>query len=482
MLMDKRLSQSPATSVSLGNLRVALLTDDLVAGQELSAAFRLYDIYAFYYQRLSDLWQLLQSEQVDVVIADICKIEEGGLLLQDHPAFKLKENKVHLGLFFNPQHKSLLGAASHLNHIGYINSDLPMSTQLKAILTTAAEHRFLAERFFQQKQENKILQTKHDHLVVEVQLFKDNLAKMFRVAEVVKKFQKRKVSDKKGFMELVASFFESWKLIKGFSIVTLNHSDQKLYSPDLPGQKHKVIDPLWLNETYAQGISSLARQAILPKAYDKLGVDVIVLDLLGVREHPEILLFIQVSGEKLKKVEDSYHWIILENILSNLFKRAMLMGQVNSIPEQSWISIGEAMELLDESKNPITDSGKRLVLINFNEFNTFITHHNSWAFKWKSFLQDFAVGLTEKIRGDFKITIYGTQHLMLFLSQEQFEANFLMVKQWVQKFEYWQYFGTSHLLIPRESMPHVQTVAADSHHFLRRYVLDQRPMDHEISL
>jgi len=472
--------------ITFGDLKVALLTDNLVVGQEISTICRLFEVYPFYYQKLGDLWQLLLTEEVDLVIVDVNKIEESGLTLKDHPA--LIQMKTSLGIFFEPKHKTLLGAAAGLPHLGYINRELSLSVQLKAMLNAVLQMKQLRLEIQRTHHAARVMQQKVDTTEMRMEKMTNNLSKMIRVVEIVKKFQTRPLSDRKSFTDLLDNFLDSWKLIKNFSLISLNESDQKLFSPSLKSSKSIELAPFWLAEPAIDGIHRLAKEALLTKAYEEMGVDVIVLEIKGVRDYSEMLLFIEVEDEKYNSIEDGYHWILLEQILNNLFKGAMIAEGRNMKTQEKFIPVWSAFDLLDHNANLSTDTGDRLVNVNFKEFNIFVTSKPMQPFQWKSFMTDFLTGIQEVLKNACKISTFGTEHVLVFLPQEGLELRYQILKDYIQKFEYWLYFDPQNILIPREVCPQTQLVAADSYHYLRRYVfselrspVSQTSKSHEIS-
>ena len=222
-----------------------------------------------------------------------------------------------------------------------------------------------------------------------------------------------------------------------------------------------------------EGIHRLAKEALLTKAYEDMGVDVIVLEIKGVRDYAEMLLFIGVEDEKYNTIEDGYHWILLEQILNNLFKGAMITESRNDKTQEKFIPVWSAFDLLDHNANLSTDTGDRLVNINFKEFNIFVTSKPMQPFQWKSFMTDFLTGIQDVLKNACKISTFGTEHVLIFLPQEGLELRYQILKDYVHKFEYWLYFDPQNILIPREVYPQTQLVAADSYHYLRRYVFNE---------
>lgn len=457
--------------LTFGDLKVALLTDNMVIGQEISTICRLFDVYPFYYQKLSDIWQLLLTEEVDLVIVDIVKIEEAGLVLKDHPA--LYQGKTSLGIFFEPKYKTLLGAAAGMPHLGYINRELSLSVQLKALLNTVLQVKRLQTEIINTNAVARMMQQKVDASEMRMEKLTANLSKMIRVVDIVKKFQTRPLSDRKAFIDLLDNFLESWKLIKNFSLISLNESDQKLYSPASKSSKSVGLSAFWLAEPAYDGIHRLAKEALLTQAYEVMGVDVIVLEIKGVRDYAEMVLFLEVEDEKYSSIEDGYHWILLEQILNNLFKGAMISEGKNNQTQEKFIPVWSAFELLDHNANLSTDTGDRLVNINFKDFNIFVTSKPMQPFQWKSFMTDYLTGIQDLLKGACKISTFGTEHVLVFLPQEGLELRYQLLKEYVQKFEYWLYFDPQNILIPRETFPQTQLVAADSYHYLRRYVFNE---------
>lgn len=466
---EKQIDQIPA--LTYGDLKIALLTDNLAVGQEISTICRLFEVYPFYYQKLSDLWQLLLTEEVDLVVVDITKLEEAGLALKDHPV--LYQGKTFLGIFFDPKHKSMLGAATALPHLGYINRELSLSVQLKGMLNTILQIKNLRQEVVKTHQVARQMQQKMDSSDARMEKITTNLSKMIRVVDIVKKFQTRPLSDRKSFVELLDNFLDSWKLVKNFTITSLNESDQKIFSPSLKSAKSLPISPFWLGEPAYAGIHRLAKEALLAQAYGILGVDVIVLEIKGVRDFPEMILFIKVEDEKLSTIEDGYHWVLLEQILNNLFKSAMISENNNLQTQEKFVTTWSAFDLLDRNADLSTDTGDRLVNINFKEFNIFVTAKPMQPFHWKSFMTDFLTGIQEVLSGACKISTFGTEHVMVFLPQEGIELRYQILKEFVHKFEYWLYFNPQNVLIPQDILPVTQLVAADSYHYLRRYVFNE---------
>jgi hypothetical protein len=466
------MNNPPFGEGHLSDLKVALLTDDMLLGQEISTSFRTWKVFPFFYQTLKDLWPMLKTETVDLLVVDIRKLEDKGMLLKDHPA--ISHGQIPITIIMEAKYKPLLGMAQQIPHMGFIYRELNQTTQLKGAALLAASLMSMRKRLINMEQD--VQKAKEEALLAHKRNddLTKNLGKMIRIAEIVKKTHRHSLNQVKGFRDVVASFFDSWKIVQQFTICCLNDSQQKIYTPEHKSTKYQSFAPLWLGSPAVQGIDRLAREALLPCAYNYYGTDVVALDVVGDLEHPEIIIFLKVEQEKIRCVEDTYHWILLEQILSNLYKKAIVGEQKAMVGKQQLLAPWEALDLMDKLSNLETDTGERCCLILLKKFNLAVTDPSVDFFEWKNFFTDFTMGLMSITDQQIKLASFGTLDILLFLPSHAVDTLSLKIQQFVKEFDYWTYAKPQNLLWRRDQLPEVVFNAASSNHYLRRQYLSEK--------
>jgi hypothetical protein len=115
------------------------------------------------------------------------------------------------------KYQSLFGVCKPLNPLSIINVEHALATPIKSLLQMVLGQRQLERKVNSSENRIRVLEEKLILSEMNSESLKNNLSKMIRVAEVVKKFQRRKMSDENSFMEMLSSFFDSWKFVHSFS-------------------------------------------------------------------------------------------------------------------------------------------------------------------------------------------------------------------------------------------------------------------------
>lgn len=454
-------------------LKVAILCSDLKMGQEISNTLRIHGNFAYYYRELKDLWQLLNSESIDLLICDILSINEDGLRLADHP--KIAARKVPIAFIFDKLTQSLLSTAYQIGNIGYVYREVSTGHQLSNILLTALELKQLRTNLGQTEHELLALKNKFQNKFEENEEIKKSFGKLKNISEIIREFQKYKINDPQEFLASLGQYFESWKMIKKYSFYQINGSGQKLVSPDLSGHKMTKLPPLWLGKYCLEGIESFAQEMALQVIFDQMGIETILLRLNGAHDRPDILVFFQLHEVYSHQAEDDYQWTIFESLLSNLYKKSLLFTPVDETLAESFISPWDALTFIDEQGKLETEIGYRIANINLNLFNQLIAMKETKEFRWKAFFTDYLLELSKAMKGDVKISSFGTLQVLCMLPSHYFEENYQRLKSFVQKFEYWRYFTREDIIFSPLDYPSVSLVNPSSIFYLKKYVLKILP-------
>ncbi|MDH4466576.1 MAG: hypothetical protein QE271_00845 [Bacteriovoracaceae bacterium] len=484
---EQELKKSRQTKLGWEDLRVAILTSDWELGQEISKVLRLYQVYGFYYAKLSELWQLLSSESIDLVIVDVRNLDDGELFLKNHPCFQgnKADNKTKIAFYFSPAHQSLLGAVSTLDSIGYINGELSLSHQCHPILKSVYALKELNQQLFDSQQENVVIRNRLTKRELELESFRRNVLRLQRATEVISKLQHNQVASPKDFVDILWKFFHQWRVIKNFSFMMLNSSGQRMVSPEILSDKYVELTSFWLEKACLTGIPQHVQQAAheLVLNHEDFSLNAITLKVCGQNDFPDILVFITAT-EDSQVVDSSPHatpqWMYLEQILSNHFRHSLLSYRQQSQNSADFqIPMWDALEMLEENSQMNLDGGQKCVNIDFSEWNKWIVRPSNHKIKYRSFWGDFVSQLKDSLTKECKVSCFGTWGILVFLPADSFEVNFQKCKALTSNFEYWRYLNDSQISVPMQIRPRVQILINDPKYYLKRCILDLMPLPDE---
>ena len=480
---DHTRQNSIEKSLEREDLRVAILTSDWEVGQELSKVLRLHQVYAFYYAKLDELWQLLSSESIDLAIVDVKNLDDGDRFLLKHPSIIQKKTK--LGIYFNPAYHSLLGSLAQTEILGLINSDFSLSHQLAPLINTIFSLKTLEMQNDSLSLEKNQLYNRVVKREVELESFKRNVQRLKKATEVIAKLKHGQVSSPKDFTEVLWKFFHQWRVVKNFTFFMLNSSGQRIVCPEILSDKYVPLSPFWLDKPCLTGIPQHVQLSVheMLMNHDDFGLTTITLKICGHFDFPEILVCL-TTLEEVRPQEFSSQaapqWMYLEQILSNHFRQGLLeYQQSQKIQSKFQMEIWDALEMLEENSQLNIDGGQRCINIDFSEWNKWLVKPANHKIKYRALWSDFVTMLQETLSDNCRISNYGTWSILVFIPSDLFEANFQKCKSSVNQFEYWRYLNDAQLTVPSQIKPKIQILANDPKYYLKRCVLDLMPLPEE---
>ncbi len=463
--MDHQVSDTMDSTFELqiqdcDELKVAILTQNLKLGHEISKGLRNNGVFAYYYRELDEIWEYLNEETPDLLICDVLSLHQNERSLAEHP--KVLTGKVSIGFYLNRRTQSFVTTAYRVANIGFIHHDISLTHQISNMVNTARmiqKNKLKAQQFELQTQRYQKNYSQQEERISHAQ---EAIDRMKKTAEIVKKFQVGSYLDQDDFIQSFAHFLDEWKLIENYSFYCLNSSAQKLISPRLSSLKFVKTPPLWLGKNCEDGIEMFAQEMAMQVIFETMGVHSLLLRIEGSHHQPDFLVFLKLRNSE----HNHYQWGLMETLLSNLYRKTLLQKQKHESVEQ-FIGIWDVFHLLDEASHAEKDAGYRFVNINLSTLNQAIALRER-DFKWKSFFSDFLLELSQKMQGDVKISTFGTLHILCLLPEGAFTANYERIKKFIHQFEYWNYFAKTPVLSTLD-YPSLGLIQPSSANFLKKW-------------
>lgn len=444
--------------------QVALLMDDISEAKVISDTLRELGIYAHFYEDLDEYWVSANSDTPDLTIIDVKKMSSGTMLFKNHP--KVKGNALCYAFYYKDDTKVLLSSTYGMNHYGYIRKEVNLTGQIQSILRRRNEELHLIEQNIQLASRVDRLQKRSQRIINDAQIsynFENQYQHMMNLADRV-----GNARSKDDFIKNLASIFSEWNACASYGIYHLTVNGQKLVSPKFIRPKYNQLPQLWLSKPCTKGIEEYAIEMAEEVAFDSIEKMVRVVKVSGAYDSPELIVMAKFDEDKLQ----DFQWSLFEDRLSSAYRKQLLAAQATSAQSNHEIDVWEAFSYLDDIHFHQARSSHKLFMVDFSTLLNAIKEKHGNRFYWKSFYADFNEELTSVLSGNFKLTQYGAQNLMVFLDKTTMDVDYQRLRAFVSSFEFWRYFEDSNIMMTENMFPEVKAVAPSSVNYIRQVYSD----------
>lgn len=437
---------------------VALLIDDISIAKQISAHLRDMGIFAHFYNDLDEYWVSINTSTPDFSIIDVKKMSQADMVLKNHP--KVKNQSLKFAFFYDKV-TPLLASVSNYDHMGLINLDTDLTSQLKTFLFQIDREKQVTSTIVNLNTKIENLQKRTLKFGKDAEKGHDFENKFFMLEDLISRFGQ--VDLDKSFTHQVIKLFSSWDLCNSFGVYELNEFGQKLMSYSFSESKYQQLPDLWLNCTCHSGIELFAQEMAIEVAHDIFDANLRIIKINAINDNPEILVIAAFDEKKLR----GFKWSMLESFLSSQYRQLLLQRMKEPKKDSRHINIWEAFQYLDDISFHQSRSKHKLVGVDFAPLVNVIKEKHSNRFYWKSFYSDFVSQLGQILTGNFKFVEFGVQEFLILIDQDYLEQDFKKLKSLTGEFAYWRYFEDSSLIMTTDMAPELRLIAPSSVNVIR---------------
>lgn len=466
-----------------GKVSVALLLSDLSEVKEISSIFKKLGVIPHFYEDLKTFWSGTLERLPALCIVDVKKMNEDGLLLQDHPAVIAEE--MPLLFYYSDKTEPLLVSTHHFYHLGTLKKSPHYEGPLKAILKRLNKIVSLEQRLSTANIE--IIARKEQVEKLELDLLESQRVDQYQsmVKSICVEFES--LRSEVDFTKAVEKVFQGIDEIDEFAVLELSFNGQKLISPLAHAQKFRNIPSIWLGQVCSKGIELFAQNMGTQVAVDIMGGDLVSLLIKGTEEKPDKMIFVKSKNETFY---NNFDWNLLEAYLNGFYVSYKTKLTSNFSVERKFSSAFSAMSFLDQflfgqsvaevEKNRALNGGAkvdyRLIDVDLTTLTQVILKKGAQRFFWERFEQEFINKLEIQSRVDFRFFDYGTQHLGFVVKAQDLDVFFDELKEFVGRFSYWKYFEDSESVLTQIIQPKVNMVPMSAHAYLMKALAGSQAM------
>lgn len=445
--------------------QVALLMDDISEAKAISGALRDMGIYAHFYSELDEFWVDANTQSPDLTIIDIKKMSSGTLLFKNHP--KVLAKSLCYSFYFKEETRPLLSSTYGMSHYGYIRKEISLVGQIQSVLKRRNEELHLIEENIQLAARVDRLQKRSQKIINDAQIsynFENQYQLMMDLVERVGS----NASSKEDFIRKTSSVLSEWDQCSSYGVYHLTQNGQKLISMKMSKPKYKELPELWLSSPCLDGIESYAIEMAEEITFDSISKKLRQIKIYGGSQNPDIVILARFDEDRLQ----DFQWGLFEERISNKYKSYLLNSIEKVKSSTKEVTAWESFSYMDDIYFHQAKSKHKLMEIDFSSLLNVIKDRSGNRFYWKSFFADFNEELNSMLFGDYKISQYGVQNLMLFIDKTSLESNFNKLKHLVKNFQYYRYFEDSSIMMTTQMYPELKVVAPSSVNFLRQVYSD----------
>jgi hypothetical protein len=456
------------------NLSVALLLSELEDIKEISNVFRKLGVIPHFYEDLKSFWQGTIERMPALAIIDVKKMNEGGLILKNHP--NVMTNEMPLLFFYSDKTEPLLVSTQEIFHLGTVKKAKNYEGIFKALLMRinkliALEQENHHLKFAVQAKNEEIKKLENEKIdSIKINIY-ESLAR-----EVI--FEIRETAREKDFFESIEKVFQNVAAFESFSMVELSFNGQKLISPISQMKKFRAIPSLWLGQLCKDGIELFAQNMANQIALEVLGENVVSLLISGTATMPEKMIFIKATNEQCF---NHFDWTLLENFLNGTYAHFKLRSQTEINSNRHFSSMYEAFTFLDQfvfgSTIGATDEKRlekldyRLVNLDLSMLSEILIKKGTQRFYWKKFRDDFISKVELQTNVQFRLIENGVLDFGFLVEANQLDLFFDQLKELSTRFPFWKYFENSENIMFNELKPKVTMIPISAYAYLKHIYL-----------
>lgn len=439
------------------NLSVALLFKDLNDAKDISKVFKKIGIHPYFYTDLKSFWEGTLQSKPSLCLVDVSMMSSEKLVLKDHPLIKKEE--LPTSFFYTDKTAPLLFSTFDIFHLGLIKSSSSYAGQVKSILKRFNKINTLFKKEYELNISNKQLSKKVEKLITNTEEIKEKNSYNEFLMESVDRVTQLKTS--LDFEEAVSSFFKTFTNAESFSMLELSHNSQKLVASECFALKYKKIPTLWLGKTCLNGIEAFAQTLASQVVMELTSGPIISLNIEGIKDNPEKLIYLQVSDEEFL---EHFDWVGLERSLSSLYSYFSNKEGTLELRRRETKNTFELVSFLDsfsygkypDGTVPKGFTGEDYLLIDMNLDNLVdlaLTTGSKGRFYWQEFYSDFFTRLEKEAKSTFEAIPVGLRHIALLVERTDDEDFFEKIKTFAFRYPYWRYFENADMILSRSMKP-----------------------------
>ncbi|WP_127714982.1 hypothetical protein [Halobacteriovorax sp. HLS] len=450
--------------MSMNNLTVALLLEDLELAKEFSDIFRELGVVAHFYEDLDSFWKGTLEVIPTLSLVDVKKMHEGTLLLKNHPF--VKNDQLPMAFFFSSNTAPLLHSTYEFFNMGTILKGANYRGQVKSILKRLNKMLSYEQRISKIEIEKNKLSNQVRGLIEVSQVYKEDHFYDRYLKDLCNNFETEKIRCM-DFFESCENVFSELEDISEFAYLELSSNGQRLLSPESTSMKFVTIPSLFLGRTCHNGIEEFAQNMGSQVAVDLLGGEVMSLNIKGKRNNPDLIIYLKLNDITLSEKLD---WTALENYLNGVYASFNEGGKLSLNREARFITAWEAFSLFDKQvKSAVNGDIKNqfaLIDINLSDIIVMAREGKSGEFYWKSFYQDFIARVLNAYPKDLKFISMGVNNLGVLCEYAHLDQAMTHLKNIAHRFSYWRYFENADTLLAKSLRPEVKMIPASAEAYL----------------
>lgn len=461
---------------------VALLLNNIGEAKNVSDVLRKFGIVAHFYEDLLSFWDGVLENTPSLSIVDVNSICQEDVHLKNHPYVKSEE--LPIVFFYNEDSQNILSETNDLFNFGLIKQSENYESKINAVIKRLSKVTRIETAKKNLELENDKLNLQFEKLVVANERFKEkdyysNLLKSF-----TNHFELQRGAE--DFISAFGNVLGNLKEVTEFTAFELNPSGQKLISLNSRHKKFKKLPALWLGQTCEHGIEIFAQNLISQIILDLMGGDLMSLNIKGIKENPDVIIFLKISNQDFLNGLD---WEALEKAVNGSFNYFNLRdqghGALNNQSLAPWellsfvdqFSFGKTLS--DKSRN-ISEDEYSLIHMDFSDLTYLVRSQRKNRFFWQDFYHDFFGKLQASVPAEFQTSSFGVNTVAVLVAKEDTEMIFNKIKSYSSKYPYWRMFENVDFTINESVRPSVRMSPFSTEAFLQMTEQDELNTTEEI--
>ncbi len=441
-------------------LVVAILMDDLAGAKDVSAALRTQDIFAHHYQTLEDFWGTTQLGLPDLLIVDVTKMSQGTVQFRNHP--KVKDGSLRYAFYSKDTTKILLQSTIGLEPVGYLNHDVSLQSQIRAMVSTLSAEKAKDLEMKELRSRVERIQSRSQRLISERTTAEEFISHYEFIRNLCAEIETEATTT--DFSASLLNKLENWDSISGYGIYELNQSGQKLVAPEATKKKFHPFPSLWLGQANTHGVEQFAQDMALQVANDLFEIEPVAIRVFGASHLPDMLLYISFTEERMM----NFPWDVLESSLSSSLRKLKLQRDMPQYQSQ-FIPMWEALDTMDRMQKDTIDADLRIMALSLVPLTDAAKRRSGNKFYWSAFFNDFFLQLSGRLQKSTKLSLMGPWHVVFFIPKENVESETRMLQGFMKQFGFWKFFEDNTQVLTEDMLPSLKLIPPSSSHYFRGF-------------
>jgi len=443
-------------------ISVALLIKDLEAVKAICHALKDFGIVPHLYEDLEVFAEGVEERAPHLAIVDVLMLSNGQKHLNEIPC--IADKSLPFLLYYTDKSEPLLKATHGLPFLSVLKKDDKLAEVLKFVFRFVNDTVDRKNEVYQLKKELK----KKNEEIQNLEIARKNALRaeefQFAARDLCLKFEEKR--NREDFLTAFENVMDSCQEVDEFSVMELNYNKEKIISPLGHSRKYRTVPAVHLGKSAENGIDLLAQNLSIQVVGDVLAGGYLV-NLLLKNSHGLIdkLIFVKTKNEMFFNLFD---WNLFEAYLNGFYQS---FGKTTNNAMEKTQARNQIFELMSQIDKGSFGSGdvnhglKNVALIglNFQEINKMILKNGAERFFWKKFKDDFILKFEMHAKIKFTTVEFGLMGLVFVIDQNHSEIFFDLMKNYITKFPFYNYFGNSDIALFKELKPIMKMIPSSSH-------------------